>query len=288
MQIKKLLNTHDEFHSFQIRNDRVPQHHNTWHYHEELELIYIKEGSGTLFIGDCIQPFRSGTCVLIGKNIPHYWLFDELYLSQALADIYVIHFKEHFAGADFFDMPEMASIKQLLDTSSKALFSPAIPSSLRLIFEAIGEQTGAHRVIRLLEALQLFTSIGIKCLLISSAYIGQHVEHDLARMNLILHYIQDNFKSKIELETVANLSGMTINSFCRYFKQRTNRTLTDFISEMRITHACKILSTSSMSIKECCFESGFNNFVSFHKVFKKITGQTPQGYRKIWMTSMMA
>ena len=83
-----------------------------------------------------------------------------------------------------------------------------------------------------------------------------------------------------EMAAVANISP---NSFCRYFKSRTRKTYTQFISEIRVGHACKLLIEDSMNVKQICYESGFHNFASFHKHFKIITGKSPLNYQKSYL-----
>src|SRR5678810_1054145 len=91
--------------SFSVRRDLFPIN-NRWHYHSEVELIHIKKGEGTQFIGDCIKRFKSGDVVLVGSNLPHYWRFDDVYYEEntkAIADVRVAHFNENFWGNQFLE-----------------------------------------------------------------------------------------------------------------------------------------------------------------------------------------
>ncbi|PVH26577.1 AraC family transcriptional regulator [Sphingobacterium corticibacter] len=279
--MQKLHRYESETQSFQIRKDHIPQYHQIWHYHEELELIYINRGLGTFFIGDCIQRFEHGACVLIGKNVPHYWHFDEEYSQEAQAEIYVIHFREDFAGKDFLALPELAEVRRTVQQAQKGLWIEALPFAIALLFQDLEKETsGFQQLYRLLQVLHEFTQFAPKVSLVSSDYDIQQQHEEVTRMNTIIGYINTHYRGELELTTLANLSGMTRNSFCRYFKQRTGKTLTAFITALRVAHACKLLRDSGATIKESCFDAGFNNFVSFHKAFKKITGTTPLAYRR--------
>lgn len=271
--------------SFKARHDHFPQHHNTWHYHEELEFIYIHKGSGTFFIGDCIKPFEEGTCVLIGKHVPHYWLFNDEYLSDKKTDVYVMHFKDNFAGQDFLLIPEMVKLKLLFEKAQKGLFCPHVEGSIPVLFMHILSAAHSMRIITLLQALHLFEEASDKIELISSDYILHHQNEDFSRMNTIMTFLMENFRQEINLQTLADRSGMTKNSFCRYFKQKTGKTLTGFVTELKIAHACKLLSNRQNSVKTCCYESGFTNLVSFHKAFRNSTGLTPKSYKSTLLSS---
>ncbi|MFD2742091.1 MULTISPECIES: AraC family transcriptional regulator [Sphingobacterium] len=278
--MQRLHRYESEQQSFQIRKDRIPQYHQIWHYHEELELIYIKQGLGTFFIGDCIQRFEHGACVLIGKNVPHYWHFDEDYSRDAQSEIYVIHFREDFAGKDFLALPEMTEVRRVLQQAQKGWWIENLPDPIAICFRDMANETiGFQKLYQLLQVLHQFSRFAPKINLISSAYDIQQQHEEVSRMNTIISFINTHYRTDLELGTLANISGMTRNSFCRYFKQRTGKTLTAFITALRVAHACKLLRDSRVSIKECCFDSGFNNFVSFHKAFKKISGTTPLAYR---------
>ena len=116
--------------------------------------------------------------------------------------------------------------------------------------------------------------------MVSESYGIFNHSQDHGRMNDVINYIKDNYRDKVELEDLANLAKMTKNSFCRYFKQKTGKTPIQFVSELRVSHACRLLRSTDMVLKEICYDSGFNNFVNFHKIFKGITNTSPKQYKK--------
>jgi transcriptional regulator GlxA family with amidase domain len=89
-----------------------------------------------------------------------------------------------------------------------------------------------------------------------------------------------NFRDEVKLEEIAEIANMSSTSFCRYFKSRTNKTVFEFINEIRIGHAHKLLVETQYNMDQICFESGFKNVSSFFKQFKLITGKTPSKFRK--------
>ncbi|MEI5983921.1 MULTISPECIES: helix-turn-helix domain-containing protein [Sphingobacterium] len=269
--------------SFQIRRDYAPRHHQIWHYHDELEIVHILKGSGTLFIGDRIKPVQPGETVLIPAQIAHYWLFEEDVVDNPephAIDCLVIHFKKDLGIERFFSTPELLEIKTLIDQSERGYFFDSNSyTAIQPLFEHMLVNQGLDRFIAFLKFLSLMQN-SPKEELTSENYSILHQSEDQFRMNSLMEYLRENYKQKIKLADLAGLAGLTENSFCRYFKQKTGKTPVQFITELRISHACSQLRNSKLSLKEICYDSGFNNFVSFHKNFKSIIGQTPLQFRQ--------
>ena len=269
--------------SFSVRRDLVPHVNNRWHYHSEVELIHFKKGEGTQFIGDSIKRFKPGDVVLVGPDLPHYWRFDEAYFEEnasAKSDVRVAHFSEAFWGSSFLDLPENKTIKTVLGKAKRGIqVSGHAKLKVAELLEQLLRADGIQRIILLMEALSV---IGCSTQLISLSSIGfqpaKVVESD--RINSIYEYSIKNFKRKIHLEEIAEVANISPNSFCRYFKSRTRKTYSRFLIELRVGHACKLLIENTHCFKRLCYESGFNNFTSFHKYFKMITGKSPLAYQK--------
>jgi AraC-like DNA-binding protein len=270
--------------SFSVRNDIIPQNHNIWHYHEELELIHFEKGSGTQFIGDSVNNFTSGDILLVGSNLPHYWLFDPCYLESSSddpADIRVSHFRENFLGDSFFNLPENHKLKNLLKKSKRGIqLNKSIVNTAKQLIEKLLTSSNSTKIVALIEVLTLIAESEAYNLLSSESYPIDSQDLDFGRMTVIMDYITQHYKNQIKLEDIASMTGMTTNSFCRYFKAKSGKTLFQYLIEMRIGHACKLLTDRKLNMKQICFESGFQNFVSFHKYFKEATGCTPLQYQK--------
>ena len=274
--------------SFSARQDTVPYMNNRWHYHPEVELIYFKKGNGTQFIGDSIKRFRSGDLVMVGAHLPHYWRFDDEYFEEGRrvsADVMVIHFCENFWGDQFLDLPENKLIKTTLEKARRGIqIGDKIKSGVGQILNHIIQAEGSKRIILLLEALMAIGNCSQQDLLSSIGFRNEFeaAEHD--RINDIYDYSIANFKRKIQLEEVADVAKVSPNSFCRYFKSRTRKTYSQFINEIRVGTACKLLIENKSNVKQVCYESGFHNFASFHKYFKQITGKSPLSYQKEFLS----
>ena len=270
--------------SFSVRQDKVPYVNNKWHYHIEAELIHFKKGEGTQFIGDNIKRFKAGDVVLVGAHLPHYWRFDDGYFeenSKLHADVRVAHFCENFWGNEFLHLPENVNIKTVLEKARRGLqINGKFRQRIAELLEKLLESDGSNRIVYLIEALETIAGCKQVNPLSSLGFKHDCTEGESERINAIYEYSLKNFKRKIQLEEIASVANISPNSFCRYFKSRTRKTYSQFLIEIRVGHACKLLIENNYSIKQLCYESGFNNFTSFHKYFKVITGKSPLNYQK--------
>jgi len=285
-QLLKVLKGPDR--SFSVRRDLFPIN-NRWHYHSEVELIHIKKGEGTQFIGDCIKRFKSGDVVLVGSNLPHYWRFDDVYYEEntkAIADVRVAHFNENFWGNQFLELPENLNLKTVLEKARRGLqITGKTKQKVADLLEQLQEADGPQRIILLIEALTAVANAKQPVPLSSMGFKPDLVDAEKDRINAIYEYSIRNFKRKIQLEEIADVANISPNSFCRYFKSRTRKTYSQFLIELRVGHACKLLIENNHCIKRLCYESGFNNFTSFHKYFKMITGKSPLVYQKEFVSN---
>ena len=270
--------------SFSVREDRDPFINNRWHYHAEVELIMFHQGSGTQFVGDHIKRFQPGDIILVGSNLPHYWRYDDVHFNEADGQPVhstVIHFSENFWGDAFLQLPETKPIRSLLDKARRGvLISARDEEKIPALVRKINSTEGVGRIIALIECLSAFAGSDRLQLLSSIGFRPDYAESENDRINAIYDYTFRHFTGKIYLGEVAAVAGLVPNSFCRYFKSRTGKTYTQFLTEIRIGHACKLLLDNRVSIKQLCYESGFNNFTCFHKNFRLITGKTPQSYQR--------
>lgn len=270
--------------SFSARHDIVPHFLNRWHYHVELELIYILNGEGTQFIGDHISRFSKGDMLLIGSNLPHYWRCDDNYfrdIPELFAEAKVIHFLQGFLGEPFMNLPEIINISDLLKKAQQGLLIKGeTKEKLKPFLLTIQATTSAKKIILLLEMLNLIATSTDLTLLSSSTFQNNYNKSETERLNDIYNHTMSNFKQKISLEEIASVACLSVNSFCRYFKSQTKKTYSQFLTEIRIGYACKLLIENRLTISKICLESGFNNFSNFNRYFKMVTGQCPLEYKK--------
>jgi len=275
-------------HSFSIRQDITPSVNNKWHYHPEIELIHFKKGNGKQFIGDSIKTFSDGDVILVGANLPHYWRFDDCYFNGSTvvgADVRVAHFSQNFWGEHFLQLPENKNIKQVIDIAHRGIIVKGkAKADVARLMDRMLKIEGAGRIILLMEILVAIADCNRIDVLSSIGFKQNPIDLENGRINDVYEYSLANLKKRITLHEVASVARVSPNSFCRYFKSHSNKTYSQFLIELKVGTACRLLINNRLSIKQICCESGFHNFASFHKYFKQITGKSPLTYQREFIT----
>lgn len=248
-----------------------------WHYHPEIELVYVNGGSGKRQIGSHVSYYSKGDLILIGSNLPHCGFTDKLTNNESET---VVQMKQDFLGNDFFNIPEMKKIQPLFDMAKGGIaFHGKTKRKIGEKMEILEYQTDFQRLLSILNILNELGNSNEFKVLNAEGFSLEAVVKDNDRINMVFNHVKVNFKEEITLTEIADMVSMTVPSFCRYFKKITNKTFTQFVNEYRLVHASKLLAEKPMSITEVCFECGFNNFSHFNKSFKAFTGQNPSEYR---------
>jgi AraC-like DNA-binding protein len=201
----------------------------------------------------------------------------------------VAHFCENFWGSQFLLLPENLHIRTVLEKAKRGLqINGKAREQVAELLDRLLHASDYHRIIYLIEALSIIANCKEVTMLSSIGFKHNMVEHDKDRINAIYEYSLKNFKRPIQLEEIAEVAKISPHSFCRYFKSRTRKTYSRFLIEIRVGYACKLLIENNLSVKQLCYESGFNNFTSFHKYFKMITNKSPLTYQKEFMGQLPA
>ena len=259
-----------------------------WHFHPHYQIFTVIEGSGTRFIGDNIQTFDRGDTVMIGPNLPHLWRSDKIYFDTDIdqkSHGIVVYFSESFLGNEFLEKSEMQNIKKLFEHSKKGMalhgkMQEATVTSLR----KMADQKGFDRILTLLALLHNLSNGNDWEPICSSGYENSYKITETERMQKVHEFVLKNFKAEISLTEVADIVNMSTSAFCRYFKKRSNKTFLDFVNEIRIGNACKLLSEDQQTIAEVAYECGFNSISHFNSQFKKLVGYSPGKYIKLTKT----
>lgn len=250
---------------------------NLWHYHPEIELVYVNGGTGKRQIGSHVSCYTEGDLILIGSNLPHCGFTDKFTGNKSEI---VVQMKTDFLGNSFFDIPEMKKIQTLFEIAKDGIaFSGQTKTLVGNEMENLESQSEFGQLLSLLNILNELGSSSEMTVLNAEGFSFKTDIEDNDRINIVFNHVRNNFKEDIPLSEISNLAGMTVPSFCRYFKKITNKTFIQFVNEYRLVHASKLLAERPVSITEICFESGFNNFSHFNKSFKAFTGQNPSEYR---------
>ncbi|QNL48658.1 helix-turn-helix transcriptional regulator [Olivibacter sp. SDN3] len=281
MKAKQLIVPHNASSSFSIRKEQLPNINNKWHCHVEMELIHFHRGSGTQFVGDHVKRFSAGDVVLVGTNLPHYWRFDQETISNNPKPYStVLHFNEDFIGDRWKIAPESKMIQSLFRKADQGvLITGKSAAKVAEHLEAIYEAESFQRILCLLQCLHEISLMKELKLLSSLGFEYKNTRVETNRLNDIYTFTLNNFRNKISLEDIAAVADLVPSSFCRYFKHHSGKTYTQFLQDIRIGYACKLLLEDKNSLKQICYDSGFSNYTSFHEIFKSVTGKTPREYK---------
>ncbi|MEM9834135.1 MAG: AraC family transcriptional regulator [Bacteroidota bacterium] len=274
--------------SYSIRHDILPTFGTIWHYHPEIELHYTIRGEGVRFIGDTIRNFSAGEMLLLGENLPHTWRCNETYFQGKKGlkvEAMVLHFLPGCLGRDLLRLPEAYLIPKLLEKAKRGLeIKGETRAKVAKLMYAATEATNLDRLIVLLSILKILAETN-EFETIASPYASfQKDNSEMARLDKIYSYTLANYKKDISLEEVAAMANLSITSFCRYFKLTTQKTYFDFLTEIRISHACRALVEDKLATEIICFECGFNNVSNFYRHFKKVTKVTPMEYKRKYLS----
>lgn len=265
-----------------MRHAILPHFMIPWHFHPELELMYVLKGEGTRVVGDSIQSFGPGDFVFVGSGIPHLWRNDDRYYKDLNLEVecLLLFFKEEVLTGNLLEIPEMNGIKSLINTSQKGIrFGGEKSNQLKELMRDAYPLKGVDRVlaiIRLLDAMSKFENPEILC---GPDYIPDVNHRDRNRLDKCLQHIIDNYRTDIKLPYLAEMANMTPNSFCRYFKKRTTMSFSQFLIEHRIRKASQLLLETEMKIIEIAYETGFRSLSNFNSHFKRLRGMSPRTYR---------
>jgi AraC-like DNA-binding protein len=278
-------NRKDYLESISFQHVQASKFLNLWHYHEELELVYIVQGSGNYFIGDAIERFGPGTLVLLGSSLPHNWINDQKYFlpdSKLVAESLAVHFLPEFLKVNLREVPEFQPIGQLMEKAKVGLwFGPETAHSACCLLEKMKEADALERLLCFFRILRLLAEAEDVRLLSSPGYLAMFRETN-DRLGRVHEYLMNNFTRDISLEKVAEIALMNKSAFCRYFKKATKKHFSQYLNEIRIGFACRLLQENDESaISEIAFESGYNTISNFNRQFKLITGHSPSAYLRL-------
>lgn len=284
--MKLVLKNSENFISQRINifKKEIPCLDTAWHYHAEFELIYISQSTGIRFVGDDVSHFSPGDLVLVGSYLPHLWRNEESYYESEgnlMVKTIIMKFTSNFMGEGTFDNPEFVAIKNLLEQSNFGVsFDKSISEELHSEFIEISELPKGQQTISLLNILyKLSHCKKEQKTILSSTDMRQFSIENPDRLDSVIRYISDNYKVEISLGDVADIACMTTNSFCRFFKKMTNKSFSEFLNEIRIRNASRMLIQENTPISEICYNVGYKSIPNFNKQFKSIMGVTPKEYR---------
>jgi len=266
-------------HSFISR--RLPLSSNARiHSHKNFELNYITSGVGRRIVGDNISGFEKGDLVLMGPDLPHCWEVLDTEDGDEPTCI-VTHFSENIIDSDFFQMPELQKVVALLKMANRGIrFKIEDDTEIRQILVEMSECKGLEYYIGLLKIFNSLIKIEDRERLSNPINRSSVFSKNIEKVNKVYEYVFQNIQEGIRLEEASSVLNMAPSSFCRFFKKKTGHTFMEYVKNVRVGIAAKLLAETDKQITQICFESGYNNLANFNHYFKANMGKTPSDYRK--------
>jgi len=253
------------------------------HRHKEFEINFVQHGKGVRrIVGDSVEEIGDYDLVLIGgENLEHVWEQGNC-TSKDIREI-TIQFPQEITTSSFMGRNQFASILKMLRSAEHGVaFSTDAIMKVYGILDSVTKQNDGF--LQLLDMLKMLYELSRSDYrqLSSSSFANASRDKESRRIKTIKQYINDHYAEDLSLNELAAMIGMSPSAFSRFFKQRTNRTLTSYINDIRLGVAARALVDSTQNISEICFSSGFNNLSNFNRAFKEKKGVSPKDFRAIY------
>jgi AraC-like DNA-binding protein len=278
----KIPKSQKEFVRFQV--DEGSHFYDKLHQHPEWQLTLILEGKGQLMVGDYLGRFEPGDIYLLGSNVPHVFRSDEEYFQKTNSIKSVsntIFFDFEALGKGIWEVEEFLELRQWVNAikgchAVKSENQEFLKNSIR----TFAQKTGIEKVLAALEMIRYLQQPYAMLPLNRLLPIRDYSELEGKRMGNVMAFILAENHRNISLKEVAETANMSKEAFCRFFKERTGKTYTEFLNELRIHKSCHLLQETELSISQIAYQTGFQNLSYFNRAFKKYILTTPKSFRK--------
>lgn len=271
-----------QWESFHCEVVRGSSYNATWHFHPEYQLTLVLKSHGHRLVGDKITPLQAGDLVLLGSNLPHVWHQEEAHgQSSRAVHAIIVRFLETFLGGDFLEIPEAEPVRRLLKRAARGLH---ITGRTREVvadkMQRLAASQGLERVAQLLSILETLARSKEVQPIASAGFVPNLSRDDQGRMERVCNFIHTRLGEPIDREQVAAEAHLSIGAFSRFFKLRTGKTLPEYVNELRVGRACRLLAEADTKVTDVAMECGFQNLANFNRRFREITKVTPREYRR--------
>ena len=267
-----------ETHAFMTSRYREPTVHFLWHYHHEVELVWIRKGSGLRYVGRSVEKFEAGDLVLLGSRLPHTWA--STFNQPAESEWAVVQFLPEHWSKEFWELPEVRVLKMLTAQAVRGIrfTGPEVWEAGEQI-EALASQP-SHSLESLIHFLALFQRLlHIPHHFLNGVQAGMDTAEPDPRVERLLQWIQDHFVEPITQAQAAAEVKMSAPAFSRWFKSRVGRVFQRYLNELRVAKVCSRLADHQGGITDASFKCGYNNIANFNRRFREITGLSPTEFR---------
>ena len=254
------------------------------HNHDVFELNFVENAAGVKrLVGDSNEVIGDYDLVLItNPTLEHAWEQHECKSNDIREITIQFNFGAGITEADyFFGKTPFESIRHMMKEAQKGMAFPM--SSIMKVYERLsGLSQITDRFTALMEFLNILHTLSL-CTgartLATTSYAKVNIEDDSRRILRVKKYISDNYMYELRLKSLADLANMSESAFCRFFKLHTGRRLSDYIIDIRLGYATRLLIDTTETIAEISFKCGYNNMSNFNRIFKRKKGCSPTEFR---------
>lgn len=254
-----------------------------WHFHSQYELMYVDKGDGYCMVGDNMLNYEEHNLFFLGSNLPHWMQNPPIYDEDNPLRVkgIIIQFEKDFMQYSFANYVQFAKIRELLNLSQRGLhFNLKNHEEVIKIIKHIPEAEGPKQIILLLELLLALSNTPDMEIGASPNFESTLAGFKDNKMEKVIAYLNKHYTQVITLDEISSLAAMNPTAFCRFFKGKTGKTFKEYIIDMRIGYACKLLAVDRLNMSQICFQCGFDSISHFNRCFKKSTGCSPSAFKE--------
>ncbi len=282
MKIAKIRLLQESNKSFIVHNERSP--FAPWHHHPEYELVFILRGKGRRMVGDHVDRFEENDLIFTGPFLPHQWICDNENCDgqgRLPDEAFVIQFVQDFLGEKFIEAPENIALRKFFNESSRGYeFYGKSKNEIISILKRMITMNDVERFYALFSIFEIFQASKEYHVLSSPASVESFLSKENEPMQKTLQYILQNFHKQIHIDDLLEVTNMSYASFYSHFKNAYIFTFKDYLLNIRIGYACKLLMDENHNIAQIAEECGFENLSNFNRQFKRIKKMTPSEFQK--------
>ena len=254
------------------------------HTHRDFELNFIENGRGVRrVVGDSVEEIGDYELTLVaGESLVHAW--EQGSCTNPDVREVTIQFAPELFSPELLGKNQFSSIRKMLARANHGLtFSLKTIMKVYSMLDILASQT--ERFEQFLCFLKILNELSLaddSRVLASTAFAKADGDVESRRIHKVKQHIHEHYSEEIRLEELASLAGMSTSAFCRFFKMHTGRTVMDYVIDIRLGNAARLLVDTTAPISEICWQCGFNNLSNFNRIFKAKRGYTPRDFRTLF------
>lgn len=263
-------------HAFIVNHFRERAFHFVWHFHSEIELVWIRRGGGLRYVGADVEAFEAGDLVLLGNGLPHAWASASDWHSSCVWT--VIQVQPELWGSAFWHLPELQGLEALFAKAGRGVqFLSQRRWDVGRRIEALARRPPytLEATVELLDIFRRLLALPRRFLNPSPANAETRMD---ARLVEVLALIRQRAPGPLTQAECARAARMSPAGFSRWFKAQTGRTFQRFLNELRVANVCACLAAGKENATRAAFDCGYGNLANFYRRFRQVTGLTPREF----------